>query len=568
MAARMKSNPRDSEQRLAYDDSLAEDLTMLHSKSNEGITDTLKKRYNENFTYTKVGARVLVSINPIHVGAQTEGPEIMKAYADDYHSLAGGRNDALPSHIYQLANTSYFHLKRSAIDQAVIFIGDSGSGKSRTKRAFIQHLGQLLAGSKKEAKLMKQLEHALIVYSSFGCALSSDNPTASRFGLYTEIQFDTRGRAAGFRCLDYLLERHRVTSTAAHETNFFAFYQLLAGTSPEERSHFQLNQESSHYAYLRSTRTYSTPSQLSNEFKTLKSALRTVGFNPKFQSQLFQLLAAILHLGNIQFLNPNHQSGEEAALVRNFDVLETAADFLGLHATTLEGLLTYKTKLIKKEACTVFLDAEGAREQRDELSRCLYGLLFSWITEHINSRLSVKAQENFLGLLDLPGSVAGNQVNHFQQFCANYANERLFHYLCYHVFESSTEAYREDGIQIPSVEYISNQPAIHLLSRRTSGLVSILHRQANRSRGPASDTALLQAMLKEQEDEKDDSFTANPSMSQFTVRHFFGVVCYSVEGFMDNNIAGVSPDFVQVFRGKGVSPLATPLYLGCSIVQR
>ncbi|KAI0244482.1 hypothetical protein L0F63_001339 [Massospora cicadina] len=561
MATRMKSNPRESDQQ-GSDDGLVEDLTLLHNKDPDNIAETLRKRYLENFTYTKVGARVMVAINPLHTTAETEGIEVMKAYADDYHCLMGTRNSALTSHIYQLANTAFFHLKRSAIDQAIMFLGDSGSGKTGAKRAFIQHLGQLRSGAKKEAKLLRQLEEALVVYASFGGALTSDNPTASRFGLYTEIQFDARGRTVGFRCLDYLLERRRVTDVAMHETNFFSFYQLLAGTSAEERSHFQLSQEPSHYAYLRSSRTHASTAQLGFEFKALKAALRTVGFNPKFQSQIFQLLAAVLHLGNIQFANPNHQSGEEVAIVRNFDVLEIAADFLGLHASTLEGLLTYKTKLIKKETCTVFLDADGAREQRDELARCLYGLLFSWMTEHINSRLSVKSQANFMGLLDLPGRVGGNHVNHFQQFCVNYANERLFHYLCYHVYESSNDAYQEDGVVIPHVAYNSNQPAVHLLSRRTSGLVAILHRQANRSRGPASDAALLQAMLKEQEDEEGDTFRANPSLAQFTVRHFFGDVCYSVEGFMEDNMAGVSPDFVQVFRGQGGVATGNPFVSG------
>lgn len=563
MATRMKSKPRDNDpnNQSRYEDEMLDDLSKLQDKSSDSIFGTLKRRYeNESLTYTKVGARVLVSINPQHVNLTMQGAEYQKNYSDHYHDFSGQRPN-LPSHIYGLANTALFHLKRSAIDQAVIFMGDSGSGKTNAKKLFIDQLLQLRSGSKKEAKIFKQLQNSYTVYNSFGQALTSDNTTASRFGLYTEIQFDQKGRCIGFRNLDYLLERGRVTSPLSSETNFFAFYQLLAGTSNEEKDLFHLSSDINNYAYLRGTRSVATTSQLNTDFRTLKGAMRSLGFNPKFQSQVFQLLAAVLHLGNIQFMNPNHQGGE-VAIVKNFDILEIVADFLGLHASTLEGILTYKTKLIKKEACTVFLDADGSRNQRDELARCLYGLLFSWIAEHMNNRLAAKGQANFLGLLDLPGTSFGSDHQNFQQFCANYANERLYHYMCYHIFDASNDAYAEDNVYMPQVPHQNNQPTIHLLTRRTSGLVAILHRQANRNRGPTSDAALLQLMTKEQEDDENHVFTANPSMSQFTVRHFYGAVSYNVDGFMESNMAGISPDFVQVFRGQDGVATGNPFVAG------
>ncbi|GBE85564.1 hypothetical protein SCP_0800810 [Sparassis crispa] len=75
---------------------------------------------------------------------------------------------------------------------------------------------------------------------------------------------------------------------------------------------------------------------------------------------------------------------EDAAVVRNTDVLDIVADFLGVQPAALEAALSYRTKMLKKELCTVFLDPDGASDNRDELAKSLYSLLFAWLNEHIN----------------------------------------------------------------------------------------------------------------------------------------------------------------------------------------
>ncbi|KAJ7142663.1 hypothetical protein C8R44DRAFT_760943 [Mycena epipterygia] len=65
------------------------------------------------------------------------------------------------------------------------------------------------------------------------------------------------------------------------------------------------------------------------------------------------------------------------------DVCEIIADFLGVHPGDLEQALPYKTKLVKKELCTVFLDPDSTSDNRDDLAKTLYSLLFAWLNEHI-----------------------------------------------------------------------------------------------------------------------------------------------------------------------------------------
>ena len=47
-----------------------------------------------------------------------------------------------------------------------------------------------------------------------------------------------------------------------------------------------------------------------------------------------------------------------------------------MKASQLKSVLSYKTKLVKKELPTVFLDSEGASDNRNDLAKNLYSLLF------------------------------------------------------------------------------------------------------------------------------------------------------------------------------------------------
>ena len=65
----------------------------------------------------------------------------------------------------------------------------------------------------------------------------------------------------------------------------------------------------------------------------------------------------------------DRHKNEGAAVVRNLVVLDIVSDFLGIQLYALEQALSYKTKLVKKELCTVFLDPDGASDNRDDLAK-------------------------------------------------------------------------------------------------------------------------------------------------------------------------------------------------------
>jgi len=201
----------------------------------------------------------------------------------------------------------------------------------------------------------------------------------------------------------------------------------MAGALLEEHLYLHLADKTQYY-YLgqcASTGTHSNGVWDNNaiHFKQLKLALKSVRLSKQHVAQTCQLLAAILHLDNIEF-TINRGCNVDATVICNMDVLGIIAEFLGVQSSTLESMLSYKMKLLKKELCTVFLDPDGASDNHDDLSKTLYSLLFTWLNEYINQHLYHDNFDTFIGLFDLPGPHnVMNQPNSLDQFCINFINE-------------------------------------------------------------------------------------------------------------------------------------------------
>lgn len=436
--------------------------------------------------------------------------------------------------------------------------GETGSGKSESRRLAIKIIVELSVSNpgKKGSKLSSQIPAAEFVLETFGCARTLYNPNASRFGKYTELQFTEKGRICGVKTLDYYLERNRVAGAPSGERNFHIFYYLVAGASHEERQHLRLDDKTP-YRYLgqRGGRSGMPDPDDVNRFEQLKHALKTVGFSKRHVAQTCQLIAAILHLGNLEFIIDKKRN-EDAAVVRNTDVLDLVAEFLGVSPNALETALSYKTKLVKKELCTVFLDPDGASDNRDDLAKNLYSLLFAWLNEHVNQRLCRDDFTTFIGLFDLPGpqniSASATRSNSLDQFCVNFANEKLQNWIQKRMFESHVDEYSIEGISkyVPTIPYFDNSECVRLITNKPGGLIHIMDDQARRM-PKKTDHTMVEAMGKRWGSHS--SFKVGQmdrsGFPTFTINHYNGPVTYSAEGFLEKDTDALNPDFVSLLRG-------------------
>ncbi len=338
------------------------------------------------------------------------------------------------------------------------------------------------------------------------------------------------------------------------ERNFHIFYYLITGATVEERQHLHLSDKVV-YRYLTHGGGNSFQEDDGHKFERLKHALKSVGLSKRSVAQTCQLIAAIIHLGNIDFTRDRNRN-EDAAVVRNSDVLSIVADFLGVSTGSLESVFSYKTKLVKKELCTVYLDPEGASDNRDDLAKNLYSLLFSWLNEFVNQKLCKDDYTSFIGFLDLAGfqniTSSSTRSNSLDQFCVNFANERLHQWVRRQIFDRHTDEYVSEGLSgiIPTVPYFDNSECVRMISAMPGGLIHIMNDQVRRM-PKKTDHTMVEAMTKRWGNHTSFRIGGmdHSGFPTFTVSHYAGPVTYSSESFLEKNAAAFNPDFVSLLRG-------------------
>ncbi|RHZ75834.1 hypothetical protein Glove_209g12 [Diversispora epigaea] len=570
---------------------LSPNNTTTTSPTEDDILNLLYARFKSDLPYTRLNASSLVIVNP-NKPLESMNDASAKEYAEHWYkdstvtATIDNPTKNLQPHIYEFAAKIYLHMRRSAEDQSVIFSGITGSGKTATQGHLLSQLLLLSTHTKKEAKIANQIQNVQIILEAFGNSKTIQNINASRFGKYLELQFSERGRIVGSKVLTYCFDRSRVTEIPQDERSYHVFYYLLAGATNEERSSAHL-QDPQNYNYLSQSKCYRIPEvDDSIQMDDLRGALKTLGFKSKVVNQIWQILSAILLLGNIEFTNPG-KAKDEAANIKNRHVLDMVAQYLGVPAFKLEQTLTFKSTYIGKELCTVFLNAELATEQRDALSRALYSILFTWIVEHINSKLDQSDEPpNFISLLDQPGPQNFSK-NSFEQFCLNFVTEELENYVLKQIFDDNSGFNSEitnDGINLPQIETMDNSGCVELLrgdstinnttksSNQPGGLISILDLESARilSGVGANDSKLLSKL--QENFSNHPSFVANPTISYsntsssskrfstikignnnnsagaFGINHFTGQVTYSIDNFIEKNNDNLSTDFIDLFK--------------------
>lgn len=471
--------------------------------------------------------------------------------------------------------------------------GITGSGKTASAQLVINQVLRLSSHSKRESRVAEQIKALTPLLDSFGNAKTLMNPNASRHGRYLELHFNEKGRISGGKVLTYGLEKSRLNRLTHEERTYHVFYQLLAGSTPEERDRFNL-EDPTDYALLASSGCYRLPagpfSDDSVAMEELRASMKTLGFKPKHTTSIFSMLVAILILGNVQF--GEGDARDVSAYVSNPLVLEQAARLLGVSSEDLGETLTNKTSYVRKELYTVMLNASQSAAQRDSLVRDLYAILFAFVVETANHRIAPSSQDpppkTQIVLLDQPGFqtrgpggttsmmlggpaplVSAYGQNGFDEFCINFADELLHSYVTRNVFEDSVGYNAQltgDGISLPEVTTMDNSACIELLRgaqlnerahRKPTGVLGVMNKASSNAKsgkgGEKRDEELLQELA--QRFGTHGSFIANPQPTAgpsgrllFGINHYSGAVTYDAESFVEKDTDILDAAFVTLLR--------------------
>lgn len=432
----------------------SDDLTNLSYLHEAGVLNSVKIRYLQETIYTYSGL-VLIAMNPFK-RMNIYNDEIMKQYA-------GRPRNELEPHLFAIAEEAYRRMINESINQSIIVSGESGAGKTESAKYVMRYFAVIEALANNDVRRGStttssegpntSVEEAVLstnpIMEAFGNAKTTRNDNSSRFGKYIEILFDKKRSGSsvvisGARIRTYLLERSRLTFQPDTERNYHVFYQLCAAAPAAEKAQLGLDNWDT-FNYLRQGKTGVVKGTNDvEEFAITQKGMSTVGISVSTQWDVFRLCAALLHIGNI---NINDSRGKadiddtDAALIK-------ASELLGVEAATMKKWLIKKQLITRSEKIVTDANCLQAINSRDSVAKFIYSMLFDWIVKIVNVKLnpsSGSGKEQFIGVLDIYG-FEHFQKNSFEQFCINFANEKLQQEFTRHVFRLEQEEYVAEKI--------------------------------------------------------------------------------------------------------------------------
>ncbi|XP_061391868.1 myosin-G heavy chain [Musca vetustissima] len=538
----------------------------------DAVMRTLQARFHDNCYFTNVGP-ILLSINPyLHVGNP------LTLTSTRAFPLAPQLRKIVQEAVRQQAETGY--------PQAIILSGTSGAGKTHCSMLLLRQLFAV-AGGGPETDAFKHLAAAFTVLRSLGSAKTTTNSESSRIGQFIEVQV-TDGALYRTKIHCYFLDQTRVIRPLPKEKNYHIFYQMLAGLSREERVKLNLEGYSPlNLRYLQNGDVVQNEQEDSIRFQAWKTCLGILGI-PFLD--VVRVLAAVLLLGNVQFIDGQSLEVD----VKGETELNAVASLLGVPPAALFRGLTVRTHNARGQLIKSVCDANMSNMTRDSLAKALYcrtvativrranslkrlgstlGTLSSDSNESVHNQGDIASQhastiggnsgsksmaalnnavrhatDGFIGILDMFGFEEPSPHAQLEHLCINLCAETMQHFYNTHIFKSSVESCRDEGIVCDTeVDYVDNVPCIDLISSLRTGLLSMLDAECA-ARGTAESYVCKIKVQHRNSPRLEIKHTTEPhDPRMFMIRHFAGRVEYDATDFLDTNRDVVPDDLVAVF---------------------
>ncbi|XP_030005136.1 unconventional myosin-Vb isoform X2 [Sphaeramia orbicularis] len=509
------------------------DLTALSYLHEPAVLHNLKVRFLEsNHIYTYCGI-VLVAINP-YEQLQIYGEEVINAYT-------GQNMGDMDPHIFAVAEEAYKQMARDERNQSIIVSGESGAGKTVSAK-YAMRFFATVGGSANDTNVEEKVLASSPIMEAIGNAKTTRNDNSSRFGKYIQICFSRHYHIIGANMRTYLLEKSRVVFQAEDERNYHIFYQLCASSSlPEFKDLGLTSAEDFTYTSLGENIFIEGVNDAEDLIKT-REAFTLLGIKDNNQSSIFKIIASILHLGNVEICS--ERDGESCHISGNDPHLKHFCRLLGVELQQMEHWLCHRKLVTASETYVKNMSCKQAANARDALAKHIYARMFDWIVEHINVALHTSSkQHSFIGVLDIYGFETF-EVNSFEQFCINYANEKLQQQFNSHVFKLEQEEYMKEQIPWTLIDFYDNQPCIDLIEAKL-GILDLLDEECKVPKG--TDQNWAQKLYKQH---SSSAHFQKPRMSNtsFIIIHFADKVEYQCEGFLEKNRDTVYEEQINILK--------------------
>ncbi|CAJ0873836.1 11776_t:CDS:10 [Entrophospora sp. SA101] len=447
---------------------------------------------------------VLIATNPFQP-VPLYSQDIINAYS-------GKRRGELEPHVFAIAEDSYRCMILENKNQTIVVSGESGAGKTASAKYIMRYFASVddkekprnLKKSSSTTSGMSEVEEQIMatnpIMESFGNAKTTRNDNSSRFGKYLEV----------------------------------------------EKKNLELGDYSQfHYLKQGGSGTINGVND-AEEFEITQKSLSRIGITIEVQWQIFRLCAALLHLGNIQIT-----ASRNMATVSDADkALITATKLLGIDNVGFKKWIVKKQLITRNEKIITDLNELQATVVRDSVAKYIYANLFDWLVYITNESLCnenvTKNVKSFIGVLDIYG-FEHFKKNSFEQFCINYANEKLQQQFNQHVFKLEQEEYVREKINWTFIDFSDNKPCIELIEGKI-GILSLLDEESRLPSG--TDSTWCNKLYKHFDKPEYGKYFKKPRFpkNDFTICHYANDVTYDAENFLEKNKDTVPDEHLDLLK--------------------
>ncbi|KAF0685172.1 Aste57867_22874 [Aphanomyces stellatus] len=538
------------------------DIAQMNNMHEAPLLSVLHRRYLNDHIYTFT-TDILISVNPYK--------SIPLLYdISSFMASAKSKMDCelkVP-HLFSIAEKAHRDMRAvRGTAQSIVVSGESGAGKTEACKHVMKYLAVASRQADEPTKaqavspstlLHEKIEECVLlsnyVLESFGNAKTKRNDNSSRFGKYIQILYNADGRMCGVAMKHFLLEKTRIVVPETEERNYHVFYQMLAGLDATEKAELELS-TATDYGYL----TYGNCIEIDGvddaaDFRVLRSSMDKLGFTTATQKDIFQILAAILKLGNATFV-PSQNDKESCQFAPDVPVQKIAM-LLGVNPVELEQKMTTQTTVTGRGSILhMKLTCDQADHAKHAFCKYIYGEVFNYLIGRMNSSSTDSVQaasksKSYIGILDIFGFEI-MPTNSFEQLCINFTNEMLQQQFNKHVFVLEQARYAAEGISVSVIEFQDNQECLDLIQKQPSGLMPLLDEQIMLKR-KTTDRQLLTIYHQTHLDKHAHYGKSRFESDDFVVKHYAGDVVYHINGFIAKNNDNLHEDLMDLLRSSSL----------------
>ena len=573
--------------RICQNDSInVSDMASVSPINTKDLLTNIQNRYNNDLIFTNVGETLIIT-NPYQIipGLYTE--EKMQEIINYCKENSIERYERSEPHCFDTTMHSIFDLLNQSKNQALVISGESGAGKTECAKLCMKFIAYYFGKKGEDGKKEESLEDKILacnpVLEAFGNAKTVRNDNSSRFGKYIKIfiKVETQ-QIVGAYMETYLLEKSRVVSLAPGERNYHIFYQILVGINELIKNNFNYNQiyeycekkrlklsentkkyiennlteesikkifnmkqlkeiKYDDYNYLKND-VYTVPTidDVFNFYECLEGMIGT-GFKDEEMTNVIKLVVCLLNIGNIDF--KEDAKGDSCTIHPNsLEIQKFVCDVMNIDINIFNEAFIYNVRIIKGETLKSPMNKVQCKAFRDTFAKEIYNRLFGFLVKRMNLTLfdenirkKVEDDEDIrhIGLLDIFGFECFKE-NSFEQFCINYANEKLQNLYVEDIFKEIENMFKRENLteHYSQIEYKDNTIILDAMGKYPMGIFYLLDNECNVAQ---SDKNLLGKIL--DEGKKNISIKSSlKNKDKFFICHTAKDVEYGIKGFCTKNL--------------------------------